>query len=212
MLGLRLLSFLVLGLLPTASLAQHRLYVGAGAAVLTDAPFANSPTTIVGPAATVGWQFSPRWAIQTGGQLAWRNSAGANYYDNPDGTRNSFQHEEHSTLLLVPVLARYTFTTSEAARLQVEALGGANWLYSRTHSASTITFTTNSGDVEQLADEHRYSYSGVGLALGPQLRYRLGRALGLVASAPVLLAIGSGSLRDRLILNAQLGAQLALGR
>lgn len=195
-----------LTLAPALAFAQDppRLYAGAAAGLLTTFPFSNYSRTQVGPAGVVGVQLSPRWALQTGVQLFWDKSTYSYSYYSGSGSFTTSTSESRSTFLLVPLLARLTLT-NPGQRLQVDLLGGGSWLHSQTR------YSYSYGGVAT-RDNSSYSYNGAALQLGPQVRYRLGQALDLTASVPVLGELtGGGNFGDRLALAPQLGAQYVFG-
>lgn len=198
---------------PAASFAQStpHLYVGVGAGLLTVAPFKSYNSSLLGPAATIGLAFSSRWAVQTGVQLAWRNNAYSFTNLNGGGTFDTYVDDLHENLFVVPLLARYTLT-APASRLHVDALGGFNWLYTRTHGS--YSYTQNGFLFYDNA--YKSSVNEFSLSLGPQVRYTLGTHLDLTASLPVHLNLNSLStsqdVSNRLLYTPQLGAQYTFGR
>ena len=199
-----------LALAPLVSFAQStpHLYVGVGASLLSSNPFQSYRVNTVGPAGTLGVQLSPRWALQSGAFLAWRSSTemGSAYVGS--GTFSPYSSSYRTTLLSVPVLARYTFT-APSARFHVDALFGATWL----HSGSRVTTSYTSGTGSITSYDSNYYYNGASLGVGPAVRYTLGTSLDIVASSLVQNELtGNGSFSDRLFLTTQLGVQYAFGR
>lgn len=195
-------------LLPGAALAQSapRLYVGAGAVLRRFAPFEAPASTSVGPAATAGWQFSPRWALETGAQLTWHSTTSTYRPIDPNDPNGSFPTSNtHSAAWVVPLLARYSFSRPPA-RLRVDALGGVSWL----HNSSRVDYT--SLQVPPLLSQG--TSNEVGVVLGPQVRYSFGPALEAKLNLPFNVNMGSGygSFGDRLFLTPQLGVQYAFTR
>ncbi|MFD1872706.1 hypothetical protein [Hymenobacter bucti] len=164
--------------LPLTSVAQTttpapRFYAGLGVSLLTDAPFVGSgSSTILGPALAAGVQLSPRWAVQAGAALAWRNQNYSTTYSLPSGPSPILQtYDVRIATLTVPVLARYTFAPS-AKRFHVDALGGAHGaaggLYlpvhghpARRHGAAALS--------RNAPRQHHYRqyFTGPGFALRP---------------------------------------------
>lgn len=197
-----------LALWPFAAFAQQapHLYVGAGAGLVRFAPFESSAATQLGPTATVGVQLGSRWAVETGAQLSWRQ--GANDYRAIDPSYVATS-TAHYTTLVIPLLARHTFTAPEA-RLRVDGLGGVGWVHSDTRVQYTLAMTSQAG-----VDDSHYSGNSATVVLGPQVRYALGPALEVKLNAPLNLAVlgkGEGSFRERLFLSPQLGVQYRFAR
>jgi hypothetical protein len=203
-----------LALAPLLSLAQAppRLYTGVGASLLSSTPFQSYSTKIstkiVGPTGVVGLQLSPRWALQSGAFVRWRNSSYSKNLTTGSGTLENYSFSEHSTSVSIPLLARYTFT-APTARLHVDALFGATWLHSSYRGTSS--YSTYGSPIT--THNFNSSYNGASLAVGPSVRYTLGSSLDIVASSLVQGEIsGGGSFSDRLFLATQLGVQYTFGQ
>jgi hypothetical protein len=202
---------------PLAGFAQTtattpRFYAGAGVSLLTDAPFIDSgASTILGPSLTGGVRLSPRWAVQVGGALAWRNQTESPY--SPPGVPASIEGklDTHIATLTVPLLARYTFAPAPK-RLHVEALGGLTVL--RAASTYTYTATPPAATGRPPYQEVRRSNTITGnLSLGPGVRYTLTPHVEFTAHALVNAVLGYSLARftDRAFLNAQVSAHYTFG-
>lgn len=219
---MRFSTLLATGLLaaacPLVSIAQtatpmSRFYAGVGASVLTDSPFMDSGTssTILGPSLTVGVRLSPRWAVQAGAALAWRNQL-ENPYSAP-GVPASVAGtlDTHTATLIVPVLGRFTFAPAPK-RFHVEALGGLTVL----RAATTYTYTavppasTGQPSYQQVRRQNQISGN---ISLGPGVRYTVSPRVELTAHALVNAVIGYSlaHFTDRAFLNAQVSAYYTFG-
>jgi len=134
----KLLLVAGIALAPAIGLAQStpHLYIGASAQMFSSDPFRSYNTNTFGPALTVGYQLSPRWAIQSGASLFWRNRSTSNDYSNSNAPFDRITYDLHSSLLIIPVLARYTFT-DPTNPLHVDALFGASWLHATYRNTTT---------------------------------------------------------------------------
>ncbi len=203
---------------PLASFAQTtattpRFYVGAGVSLLTDAPFVKSgASTILGPSLTGGVRLSPRWAVQVGAALAWRNQEYSTTYSPPSGPSPILQtYDLHTATLTVPLLARYTFGPAPK-RLHVEALGGLTVL--RAATTYTYTATPPAATGQPPYQEMRRSNTVTGnISLGPGVRYTLTPHVELTAHALVNAVLGYSlaHFTDRAFLNAQVSAHYTFG-
>jgi len=206
-----------IALAPAIGLAQStpHLYVGASAQMFSSEPFRSSNTNTLGPALTIGYQLSPRWAIQSGASLFWRKSSYSNDYSSSyysgyslyDRTTADF----HSNLLIIPLLARYTFT-DPSNPLHVDALFGASWLHGTDRSTFTTYYVTTGADSET----HNYTSNTICANVGPSIRYTLGAHLDLIANSIVQVDLSNryegSNFSDRLSLNTQLGIQYSFGK
>jgi hypothetical protein len=210
---LLLLASTTLG--PALCLAQAtpRFYIGASAHLLSSSPFRSYNTNTFGPALTVGYQLSPRWAIQSGASLVWRNSTYSTDYSNGSGGYDRVTFELRSNLLIVPLLARYTFT-DPSNPLRLDALFGASWQH--VTGRTTFTYAYAAGDVDR--EMYRVGDNSISASAGPALRYSLGTNLELMASSVVQADLSNDyniagrNFSDRLSLNTQLGVQYSFGR
>jgi hypothetical protein len=152
-----------------------------------------------GPAATLGVQLTPLWAIQSSVQFFWEKGS---------LRTTDASIEENRKTFIIPLLARYTFTDA-ASPLQVDVLGGGSWLH--LSYRAEYTYLSNSGQV--IGESRRRATNGAALTLGPQVRYKLGSNFEAKLSLPINIEIdGRGSFSDRLFLTPQLGAQYVFGK
>jgi hypothetical protein len=196
-------------LAPALCLAQSApgLYIGASASMLSSRPFRSYNTNTYSPAVTVGYQLSPRWAIQSGASLSWNNSKIANSEFPSSSIFENIQYEIHYRRLTVPLLARYTFT-DPAKPLHIDALVGGSWIHSFGNDITTYTYRTLPSDVL----DSRYNYNDASLGIGPSVRYTLGANLDVTASSLLQTDITHGRAFDYYYLTTQLGIQYAFGR
>lgn len=208
-----------MGSLPLVGAAQtapeaSRFYVGAGASLLTDAPFRSySSPSPIGPALTGGVQVSPRLALQVGAALCWQHETfGSTAYlpidPNDPTVPPVYTSEYRARRLTVPLLARYT-CTPPAGRFHVDALAGITLLHLTGHSTVSTTYA---GQTDRYESDYAHTQSSV--SLGPAVRYSLTTHLELAASAPVNAVIGDSYYRfsDRLFLNVLVGAHYTFGQ
>ena len=195
--------------LPALGFAQSapRLYVGASVGLVSPAPFESYSSSQVGLAATLGVQLTARWAIETGALATWRRSTYSYTFLTGGTTPDAYAFTFHSTPLLVPLLARYTFT-APSARLRVDALGGGYWNHTFLRTQQTITSNSRTTDTD-----YRDADNDFGVTLGPQLRYALGSRVEAKLNLPVSVRLGDyGDFGNRLLLTPQLGVQYTVGR
>lgn len=202
-------------LLPVVSLAQSTppLYVGASFNVLTYNPFRSYSSNLYGPAITIGYQLSPRWAIQTG--ASWNRRSDQTSTFDPNGTTifEEVKFDSRYTRLTVPLLARFTLT-DPTKLLQVDALFGPSWIHST--SRNTATFVLRAGGSD--SGTSTYSDNILSAGLGPSLRYAVSPHLQLTANSVLQAEFGTalkgGNRRfdDRLFLTTQIGVQYRFGR
>lgn len=178
---LRLSVGLLAAALPLAGYAQTatppapHLYVGLAAYASNYLPLGrfaqgNFPLPLQ---ATVGYQLSPRWAVQLSGAYSGRSyDYSQTYYEvGPNNTNvpYSYAGAYRQRLYTTSALARYTLTRQAAHRLQVEVLAGLAWVHTtyRDNYAYTDTagVTTTSNGV--------YSTNHLLLNAGLGARYRL---------------------------------------
>jgi hypothetical protein len=205
-------------LLPAVSLAQSTpLYVGASFNASTFSPFRSYSSNLYGPALTVGYQLSPRWAIQTGASWGQRSDRPSNTARPNELTTPTIFKEVNFDLrytrLTIPVLARFTLTDPTKA-LQVDALFGPSWIY--TTDRNTTTFVLKAGGSDsQTSTSSENSFSA---GLGPSIRYAVNPHLQLTANSIVQAPFadgvnrGNSSFGDRLFLTTQLGVQYRFGQ
>jgi len=155
-----------------------RLYAGLGAAAFSK--LWPNGTRLVGPTLIVGWQFTPRLALQLDATYTGRNVHSASTYAvnyNGQPSLLTERKESRGKYLVVPVLLRYR-VLPPARRWHLDALAGASVLYS---SAQDTYTTTISGQVP----DSQYSFGGTAmgasLVAGPALQYGLSPHLGLTA-------------------------------
>jgi hypothetical protein len=204
-----------LALLPAVSLAQSTppLYVGASFNVSTYNPFRSYSSNLYGPAITVGYQVSPRWAIQTGATWNRRSDKTSNF--DPAGVTmfEEVKFDLRYTRLTVPLWARFTLT-DPSKPLQVDALFGPSWIHST--SRNTTTFVHRAGGSD--SNTSTYSTNSFSAGLGPSLRYAVGTNLEITANSVLQAEFGDGfnfvnhRFSDRLFLTTQLGVQYRFGR
>jgi hypothetical protein len=218
---MRLYTFVAAALLaaglPLVSFAQTpgatpRFYAGLGASLLTDAPFVDSgSSTILGPALAAGVRLSPRWAVQAGAALAWRNQTESPYSAPGVPASVAGTLDTHTATLLVPVLARYTFAPAPT-RFHVEALGGLTVLRAATRYVYTATPPASTGQPPYQETRRRNVITG-NISLGPGVRYALAPHVDITAHALVNAVIGYSLARftDRAFLNVQVGAHYTFG-
>lgn len=190
--------------------APPRFYVGPGVSLLTDAPFVDgSASTILGPALTGGGRLSPRWAVQVGAALAWRNQTEIVPPNSTIPIAGTL--DTHTATLIVPVLGRYTFAPTPK-RFHVEALGGLTVL----RAAFTYTYTAvppaSTGQPTYQEVRRKNQVTG-NLSLGPGVRYTVSPHVELAAHALVNAVIGYSlaHFTDRAFLNVQVGAHYTFG-
>ena len=99
--------------------------------------------------ATVGYQLSPRWAVQASFAYSGRSNSYSGYDGSPT-LQPSYTGSYRERLYTTSVLGRYTLTRQAAHRLQIDALAGLSWVhrdfrsgYSRLDSLGVSTGTTN---------------------------------------------------------------------
>lgn len=189
--------------LPATALAQSaHVYVGVGAQLPVSSGEASLRATR--PALTVGWQLSPRWALELDPLLYWDHVQGTDSYVQ-NGDVHAYHIDNRYATLSLPLLARLTLS-KPGRRWLVDGLGGVTWL--RGWGTSTYRTTTN-GQVDY-ADEYHYTSSIAVLTLGPQLRYVLSSRLSGKLCVPVNLSlVGGGSFSEHFYLTPQLGVQYA---
>lgn len=194
---------------PAIGLAQAvpSLYVGASASMLSTNPFRGYNSNVFGPAVTVGYQISSRWAIQSGASMNWQNYQ----YTSPDYTGasifNQISYDTHYTQLVIPVLARYTFT-APTSPLHIDALFGGNLLHTTTRSSTAYSYKAGNTDVYN----SRYSDNSFNLGIGPSVRYTLIPHLDLTASSLLQTPIRKHVFFDYTYLTTQVGIQYIFGR
>ena len=205
-------------LLPAVSLAQSTpLYVGASFNVSSFSPFRSYSSSLYGPALTVGYQLSPRWAIQSG--ISWgQRSEIPDIIARPDiltapSIFKEVNFDLRYTKLTIPVLARFTLT-DPTKPLQVDALFGPSWIY--TINRNTTTFVLNAGGSDsQTSTSSENSFSA---GLGPSIRYAVSPHLQVTANSMVQAQFadginrGNNSSNDGLFLTTQLGVQYNFSR
>jgi hypothetical protein len=196
-------------LAPALCLAQAApgLYIGTSASMVSYRPFRSYNTNTYSPAVTVGYQLSPRWAIQSGASLSWANDKPTTSDFPSSSIYERIEYDLHSKRLTVPLLARYTFTYP-AKPLHIDALFGGSWIHSSGHDITTFHYRTLPSDVF----DSRYSYNDVNIGIGPSVRYTLGAHLDLTASSLLQTTITHGSAFEYYYLTTQLGIQYAFGR
>jgi hypothetical protein len=199
-----------LGLAPVIGLAQStpHVYVGASALMSSSRPFRSYNQNHFGPALTIGYQLSPRWAVQSGFSWIWNNEVLTYDVGDANSMYNKATLKGHSDNIIVPLLARYTFT-DPASPLHVDALAGGSWQHRTGRSTATYT-----GAGSYLTESYSGSYNTFSASLGPSVRYTLGTHLDLVANSVMQVALTNsyGSLSDRLSLNTQIGIQYHFGQ
>jgi hypothetical protein len=198
--------------LPLLGAAQttSRLYVGAGATVLTGKPFNSYLSTETGPALTVGMQFTPRVALQLSGTYTWRNSNDSYpvYYMGGTAPDATFAYEKNSKLFTFPLLLRATLT-DPVKPLHLDVLGGLMWLHGTAHASSSLTYQ---GRIVN-GDSYNASDNSVSFVLGPALRYRLVPRVELVLNTLVNVGLNGNynSFDDRLFSNVLVGIHYNFG-
>lgn len=209
-----LLASSLVSLLPLVSQAQttSHFYVGAGANMLTNAPFGSKiwPRR-VGPSLTAGWQFTPRLAVQASAAYQWDKDvySDTHLYSTPTSPVPTFfirTIDSRYSFLTIPILLRYTFSSS-AEGLQFDALGGVTLVHTRlrtTYSAAP--------DVPNFPFDYTSSDTRVNLTLGPAVRYAISPKIELTANGLVSAIVSdSRDFSDRLFLNVLVGAQYNFG-
>jgi hypothetical protein len=198
-----------LGGLPLLSAAQtptasRPFYVGVGASVLTHVvtrfyPYAST-AAVVGPALTLGWQFTPQLSAQLGaayhGQTRDENEVG--FYTSRQRTRS----------LTAPLLLRYSFSPTPR-RFHLDAVAGLTIRHVRFNYEET--YTTSSGAPLYAAGTS--TSTEVNLTLGPAVRYALTPQFELTALPLVNLALNKsyGDFKNRLFGNGQVGINYTFG-
>lgn len=140
---------------------------------------------------TAGYQFTPRLAVQASAAYSGtsRDLFIANFTNptSPTGySEGNFTFRERS--ISAAVLARYT-ATNPAARLQVDALGGAGLEHAG--GSSRGVFATSPGGQTGPPIENHYSTNILTATLGAGLRYRLSPRFELTYDFTVSRALGS---------------------
>lgn len=202
---------------PLASRAQTtaatpRFYAGVGASLLTNGPFVKRGTsTIVGPALAAGVRLSPRWAVQAGAALAWRNQAEPVPYPIPGSPPIIGTLDTHMATLSVPVLGRFTFAPAPK-RFHIEALGGLTVLRVATTYTYTAVLPAAAGQTAFQETRRKNVVTG-NISLGPGVRYTLAPHAELTAHALVNAVIGYSlaHFTDQAFLNVQVGAHYTFG-
>ncbi|RZK31340.1 MAG: hypothetical protein EOO63_04435 [Hymenobacter sp.] len=195
---------------PAITLAQTvpRLYVGASAVLTRFYPFEHYARTRVGPAATVGVQLSPRWAIETGAQLTWASDAYYNTYSTTPGVLDFASSSSRVTSLIAPLWARFTVTPT-AFPWHMDMLGGISWLHSVSSGSSTY-----SHDGLLYPSSYSDTANSFCVGLGPQFRYSLGQHFDVKLNVPFNLRVNHQDVVEeftrRLFFNPQLGVQYNL--
>lgn len=206
----KLLLAASLGLSPTISLAQStpHVYVGAAALLASSNPFRTYNENRFGPALTVGYQLSSRWAIQSGIGWTRQSRSVSNNYNTPTYPDDIIGFDTRINRFFVPVLARYTFT-DPASPLHVDALFGATWLH--TTGRTSLTYA---GASSPYTETSKGSFNDFLPSVGPSIRYTLGSHLDVVATSvlQVNLSNGYANFANRLSLNTQLGVQYSFGQ
>jgi len=204
-----------IALMPAVSLAQSTppLYVGASFNVSTFNPFRSYSSNFYGPAVTVGYQLSPRWAIQTGASWERRSYKTSNF--DPAGVTifEEVKYDLRYTRLTVPLLARFTLT-DPSKPLQVDALFGPSWINTTNRSMTTFVLRAGGSD----SGTSTYSDNSFSAGLGPSIRYAVSPHLQLTANSMIQAQFGDDVNRinrpfsDRLLLTTQVGVQYRFGR
>jgi hypothetical protein len=202
-------------LLPAVSLAQSTppLYVGASFNISTYNPFHSYSSNLYGPAVTVGYQLSPRWAIQTGASWNRRSDNTSNFYPASVSIFEEVKYDLRYTRITVPLLARFTLT-DPTKPLQVDALFGPSWIHATGRTTTTFVYSAGGSDLET----HTYSDNSFSAGLGPSIRYAVGANLELTANSVLQAEFTDGfnivnrRFSDRLFLTTQLGVQYQFGR
>lgn len=196
--------------LPVLGFAQStpRLYVGAAATLFRFAPFESFASNYVGPAVTAGVAFNSRWALEASAQYVRRDRF---YSDRTvstgSGIINTYNWTFNTSVLLVPLLARYTFTTSSSP-LHVDGLGGLSYYYTSNQYTST-----NIVDGVESGSKSGSITNNLAVTLGPQVRYSVSSHFDAKLSLPVnLQLINPGSFSNRLSISPQLGVQYIFGK
>ena len=205
-------------LLPAVSLAQSTpLYVGASFDISTFSPFRSYSANLYGPALTIGYQLSPRWAIQTGASWGQRNDRLPNV-SRPDILVTPTIYKEVNfdlryTRLTIPVLARFTLT-DPTKPLQVDALFGPSWIHAT--SRNTTTFVLKAGGSD--SQTSTVSDNNFSAGLGPSIRYAVSSHLQVTANSVLQAEFGDGfdlvnrRFSDHLFLTTQVGVQYRFGQ
>ncbi|SNS07423.1 outer membrane beta-barrel protein [Hymenobacter mucosus] len=188
-----------------------RFYLGVGASALSYAP-ASSYNRLrhPGPSLSVGIQLTPQWALQAGAALNWRNDSDSqSYQPSPSEGLTVYQYNIRSTTLIVPLLARYTFT-DPAGPFRGDLLGGVTLLHTAAHFTSS---STPAGQVPFLADE-RYTVTRGSFTLGLGARYELLPRVEVTADGLANVAVTDSfyEFSDRFFLNFGVGIRYYLGQ
>jgi hypothetical protein len=208
-----MLSKLLLGagliLSPAIGLAQAApsLYIGASASMLSTNPFRGYNSNVFGPAVTVGYQLSPRWAIQSGASMNWQNYQSTSLDYTGASIFNQISYDTHYTQLVIPLLARYTFT-APASPLHLDALFGGNLIHTTRRSSTAYFYKAGNTDVY----DNRYSDNTFNLGIGPSVRYTLVPHLDVTATSLLQTTIRKSEFFDYFYLTTQLGIQYTFGQ
>lgn len=201
--------------IPTLGFAQStpHLYLGAGASLLNVRPFQSYSFNAIGPAFTVGVQLSPRWAIQTGATLGWHTRNNSINRDSAASTLGAYAFNDRLSLLVVPLLVRWTLT-DPAARLHIDLMAGASWQHTGTNRTTRYTDATNPS--RNLEGGYKLASNTANVVVGPALRYDVGTHVALTANALLSaqtlgIKYYNGTFADRLFLTGQVGVQYTFG-
>jgi hypothetical protein len=183
------LGALLLGM-PLATLAQsadpiptHRFYGGLAAYEGNNQSvrgFYSGERFNLPVQATLGYQLTPRLALQVGLAYSKENYKDSNNYtySNIDGipvtysTVTAFSRRAISSSLL----ARYTLTRQPSHRFQVDAVGGLSFDHSFYRNSGTDTYIIQ-GIAEVRPYEYTGTYNSLLVNLGPSFRYRFSEHL-----------------------------------
>jgi len=204
-------GFFALPIAARAQTAPH-FYLGAGASLHTDRVFLPYSTNSVGPALTLGWQLSPRWAIQTGASFGRGSSKGSFNQDSASVTLGVYNSALRRDVLVVPLLTRFT-VTAPTSRLHVDVLAGASWAHTIDKRSGEYVNATQ--PTLNQAGSYTAVENTVNLVLGPALRYTVGTRVDLTANSLLNMDFFNHyhyNLGNRIFLTTQLGVQYSFGR
>ena len=190
-----------IAVLPLSGRAQS--YLGLGATLLTNAPFATySSPNLYDVSLSGGVQLTSRTALQLEVGYGGRTTS-STYLNYGSGITSS---EARIRNLLIPLQLRYTFTNPEKP-LRLDGLAGFTVLRSTRHFTSTYTNSSQTYENES-------SFTQYCASLGPSIRYVLTPQVELFTAAVVNMTLNDSynSFRDRLFLSAELGAHYTFAR
>ncbi|TGE08200.1 outer membrane beta-barrel protein [Hymenobacter fodinae] len=205
-----LLTAPLVGLAQTTKPAPPRFYVGLSAytSAYQRASRQFGKNQLLPLQATVGYQLTPRWAVQTG--LAYNVGKGVfsgTSYDFDGSVRGDYRAAFRTSTLSLSALGRYTLTRTPIHRFQVDLLGGVTMEHRTSRSSGFSPDNTQPGGIST----YNTSWRGTSylLTFGPSLRYRVSPKVDLVGEGT--MNVNMETLRD-LTTSGALGVRYRFGR